>query len=743
MFTKPLTYIITKENLINAYEEINKSSSGIDDVSFLAFQKDFSKNIETILNRVKEGLYSPEPLKKIEINKLDSNKKRPIALSAIKDKLVQRVLYENINPYFDKTFSSSSYAYRPNKSTLKAINRATEFINKKNLTILKADVENYFETIDHDILLSILDKQIKDKAIVRLISLFIQVGGFEEQNYDEHLYGVYQGDILSPLLSNIYLDVMDKYLEKKSINFVRYADDFVLFFQGKNEAYKTLKELKKFLKTLKLKLSYEKTEITHISDGFTFLGIEFQGRNREVQDERLQKTLLKLEKLSQNKFGFMKFIEKINSSLRGLKNYYLKILIKNSPQYIQLQEALINSLSHKVYLSKKNRDITTKKEFKILLEQVKLSILFDIETTKDTISHIIAIAYEKYLADKSYKDTSSKIAKKKNKYAKKFANDSTLHIATPGLMLGISKNKFVLKKYGKVQNTFPSNKITRIVFEGKGFSLSTNVIKKCADNAITIDFINRDATSYASLITHKSSMTQVVNKQAKLLNTPTHLELAKAFIRGKAKNQLNYLKYLNKYHKILDKQVDFIAINILKMKTSQSVSQLMGYEGSISASYWDAIKLTLEVPFKMRITFGAKDIVNSSLNYGYAFLYGKVQHSLVHAGLSLNISFLHSLDEKKPTLTYDMIEEFRTFIVDRTIISMLNKDEPLKLGNDGLLTKSSRQLIAKNIKEKLGSYTMWKKESKKIENIIQTQCFNLAKVVNGELPKYKAFIGKY
>jgi len=98
-----------------------------------------------------------------------------------------------------------------------------------------------------------------------------------------------------------------------------------------------------------------------------------------------------------------------------------------------------------------------------------------------------------------------------------------------------------------------------------------------------------------------------------------------------------------------------------------------------------------------RITFGARDIVNSSLNYAYAFLYGKVQHSLVYAGLNLNISFLHSLDDKKPTLTYDMIEEFRTFVVDRTIISMLNKDEPIKLGNDGMLTKSSRQLIAKNI----------------------------------------------
>lgn len=120
-----------------------------------------------------------------------------------------------------------------------------------------------------------------------------------------------------------------------------------------------------------------------------------------------------------------------------------------------------------------------------------------------------------------------------------------------------------------------------------------------------------------------------------------------------------------------------------------------------------------------------------------------MQHSLVHAGLSLSISFLHALDDKKPTLTFDMIEEFRTFIVDRTVIAMLNKDEPIKLGNDGLLTKPSRQLIAKNIKEKLGSYSMWKKESRKLENIIQTQCFNLAKTVNGESAKYRAFIGKY
>ena len=743
MFTKPLTYIITKENLKIAYEEISKNSSGLDDVSFKEFDKKLSENLNTLVERVLKGDYAPEPLKKIEINKPNSDEKRPIALSAIKDKIIQRVLYQNMNPYFDKTFSKNSYAYRPNKSTLKAINKTTNYINQKNFIILKTDIQNFFETIDHDILLKMLDKEIKDKKLIRLISLFLQVGGFTQQNYDEHLLGVYQGDILSPLLSNIYLDKMDRYLDENHLNFVRYADDFALFFKSKNEAYEHLKALKKFLKTLKLKLNFDKTKILHIKDGFTFLGVRFEGRNRNIDEKRVQKSINKIDSFSKDKSGFLKFIKEVNAYLLGLKNYYLKILTKNSLQYHALQEALINSLAHKIYLSKKSKEITTKKEFKILLEQINLNILFDLEQIKGKIDFIIAIGYEKYLAEKSYKDTSSKLAKKKNKYAQKFANDATLHIVTPGLMLGISKNKFVLKKYGKVQNSFALNKITRIIFEGKGYSLSTDVIKKCADNAISIDFINRDATSYASLITYKASMTQSINKQARILNTPLHLELAKAFIRGKAKNQLNYIKYLNKYHKILETHIDTIERSIQKLKSITSNSELMGYEGSISASYWDAIKLILEVPFTKRITYGAKDIVNSSLNYGYAFLYGKVQHALVHAGLSLNISFLHALDEKKPTLTFDMIEEFRTFVVDRTIISMLNKDEPIKLGNDGLLTKKSRQLIAKNIKEKLGSYTMWKKESKKMENIIQTQSFNLAKVINGELKSYKAFIGKY
>lgn len=743
MFTQDIKHIFTKANFTLAFDEISSNAKGIDNISYIEFKQNFTTQIKELIDSILKGTYTPEPLKKIEIQKEDSQEKRPIALSSIKDKLIQRVLYKALNNYFDDIFSDKSYAYRKNKSTLNALNRATGFIQEENHFILKTDIDNFFESINHDKLLMILDKHIQDKSIIRLISLFLQIGSFKEFDYFNHEDGVHQGDVLSPLLSNIYLDLMDKWLEKLDIPFVRYADDFVVFAK-KEENLKPIKEnLDKFLQTLDLKLGDDKTYFTTIQKGFSFLGVSFEGKNRVVENERFQKSISKLHKLSKKNHSFMQYIKNLNSYLEAIKNYYLKIIKKNSTQFSLLEEHLIESISYKVYISKANKEIKTKKEFKILLAQIKLDTLFDFEKINDKIEFIIAKAYEHYLSNKSYKDSKSKIDKKKNIYAKKFASDSTLHINSFGLTLGISKNKFVVKEYGRVKQSYPFDKISRIILEGKAISISTDVIKKSVQNNITIDFLDKNAISYASLITYKAATTQKIQKQSMVLNSELHLYLAKSFIKGKAKNQINYLKYLNKYHKLFDQNITKMEHTYKNIQKASTVNEIMGYEGSISVIYWDSIKLILDVPFEARVTFGAKDIVNSSLNYAYAILYGKVQHSLVHAGLSLNISFLHALDEQKPTLVYDMIEEFRTFVVDRTIFSMLNKNEPIKLDKDGLLNKASKQLISKNIKEKLGSYTMWKKESVKVENIIQTQCYKLSKAIEDKSEVYKPFIGKF
>jgi len=184
-----------------------------------------------------------------------------------------------------------------------------------------------------------------------------------------------------------------------------------------------------------------------------------------------------------------------------------------------------------------------------------------------------------------------------------------------------------------------------------------------------------------------------------------------------------------------------IKINISQAK---SVSQLMGYEGEVSTLYWQSVVIILQdkSDFKGRENRGASDLVNSSLNYGYAILYAQVQHAALKAGLALHISFLHALQEGKPTLVYDMIEEFRSFVVDRAIISMINQNEPLKLNTKGELNQKSRQLIVQNVKERLGSYTRHKKASKKVQTIIQDQAYLLSRHVKDEAI-YKPFIGKY
>ena len=271
MFTPQLDQIFNIQTLKDSFLEISSKFTGLDEVSYNEFKKDLSKNFEDTKLSILKGTYTPEPLKKIEIDKPNSDEKRPIALSSIKDKLIQKVLYNSLRDYFETTFNDKSYAYRRDKSTIKAINRSTQFIQEKKYWVLKTDIDNFFESINHDKLLMILDKQISDKRIIKLISLFLQTGAFKSFDYFEHIEGVHQGDILSPLLSNIYLDLMDRFLEKIEVLHIRYADDFVVFLKEQQEAIKTKQLLDEFLKTLDLSLGEDKTKITHVKDGFIFI----------------------------------------------------------------------------------------------------------------------------------------------------------------------------------------------------------------------------------------------------------------------------------------------------------------------------------------------------------------------------------------------------------------------------------------------------------------------------------------
>ncbi len=748
MFQKSLAEVFTLKSLKNAFGSISSKAAGLDGVSLSFYKDDLDANLQTLLNDLLKGRYRPEPFKQIALPK-DDGSLRPIGIGALSDKIIQKTLAEALRIYFEPLFSDRSYGFRTRKSTLDAVNRVNDALLKGNVYVLRTDIDNFFERVEHRRLLGMLSGQISDTALLNLLSLMLTNGSFERYRYIENREEIHQGDPLSPLLSNIYLNEMDWYLEEQGVTFVRYVDDLVIMAHSFKEMQQHEQLLYGFLGSLDLSVNVDKTKQCHaIKEGFDYLGLFFKGFERSISKSKFDDTVFKLHETIKRAKSFEEMINILNQYLQGLNNYYLKIISETHPQMKLLQDAILMALSARVSREKKRGIVTTKGAFNRHLEMVVFPFGFSKIEKKDFITRIIARGFESVLADKSYKKAKNTASKTKQKYAKKFATASTIYINEPGTALGISKNTIVLKQKGRLVYKIPKTQCERIIIANKGISLSSNVVEQCAKLHIAIDFIatsNTISTPYASLFSANHAYANMTLLQEAILNTPHALKLAKAFIKGKSKNQLNYLKLLERHHKGLELEIEKMEHKIKQVQTNaQNVNELMGFEGQIAMLYWQALAKIVDskVDFTHRHTHGADDLVNSVLNYGYAILYGRVHYHAVKAGLSINISYLHALDGNKPTLIYDMIEEFRAFVVDRTIFSMINNREPLKLDDKNKLDLKSRQLIAKNVLEKLGSYTRHKKASKKIDTIISEQAYLLVRDIQG-LSTYKPFIGKY
>ena len=722
MYEKNLKDIFSIKNLENAKKIIKTTSIGIDNKTIDEI------NLKNLQLEILSFKYTPEPLKKFEIKK--ENKTRPLIIASLKDKIVQKVLVEELNLYFDKTFSDKNYGYRPNKGTLKAIKRVKDYIRRGYFCIYKSDIENFFENINQDILLNILSLEIKDNSIIKLISLFMQNGLFKRLNYLTHQIGIHQGDILSPILSNIYLNQMDKFLEREEIKFVRFADDFVLFFKNCKEAEENIKNLEKFLKTIQLNLNKEKSYFANIKKGFSFLGIYFRDKDIKIENKRFTKQLSSLHKLSKEKLTFFEYIQKLKQKIDGLNRYYFKLIDINSNQYKQFKSHLIDTISLRVSIAIHQEKLTK--------TQIKETISI-LTLNKEDYRQIMALSYEKYQEFK--KDTKTKLKKKKQEYTKKLTLSSIITINSFGTYLGISKNQLTIKQKGQTIKSIPISQISTIFINSKGVSFSSTMVYICSKRGINIEFIDNRYNPYATVISNSKAYSDITLLQIESLKYKIYL--AKEFTKGKIKNQLNLLKYFNKYHHNLDEEIHNIQKNISKLSKLTTIESILGIEGICAVSYWQGFKKIIEknIEFPGRIKQGAKDIVNSMLNYGYAILYHKIQEYLVKAGFNITISYLHDAKNNKPSLIFDMIEEFR-FVVDRSVISIINKNQSIHVDKEGFLTNDTKNLLIKTITEKLSTYQTYHSQSLKLSDIIEKQVYLLLKHIKNEA-KYKAFLRRF
>lgn len=333
-----------------AWDKLNKKAApGVDDLTAKEFAKDLENNLNLILESLKGKRYHAKLVRRKYIDK-GNGKKRPLGIPALSDKIVQRAVSDILEAIYEQDFIDESYGYRPNRSAKTAIKDLTKELQfGKYNYIVEADIKGFFDNIDHDWLIKMLEQRINDKQFIRLINKWLKAGILEEDGKIKHpVTGTPQGGIISPVLANIYLHYVldiwfERVVEKKSESdsyISRYADDFVCAFRYKRDADRFYQVLQKRLEKFGLKLSLEKTNILLFSrfkkeesDSFEYLGFEFRwGKSRKGKDiikrrtsrKKLNKSIKNVTqwcKTNKDK-RFRNLFKKLNSKLRGYYNYY-------------------------------------------------------------------------------------------------------------------------------------------------------------------------------------------------------------------------------------------------------------------------------------------------------------------------------------------------------------------------------------------------------------------------------------
>jgi len=259
-----LERMIEKENMMKAYRKVvkNKGSAGVDNMRVEELGAHLRKNWEAIRKALVQGRYIPQPVKRVEIPKPGGKGVRQLGIPTVTDRLIQQALQQVMTPLFDPGFSVHSYGFRPGKSAHQAVAAVREYVAEGKRWVVDMDLEKFFDRVNHDILMSRVARKIEDKRVLKLIRRYLNAGIMAGGVVSVPQQGTPQGGPLSPLLSNILLDELDKELERRGLSFCRYADDTNIYVGSKRSGERVLASITQFLeKKLKLKVNEQKTEV--------------------------------------------------------------------------------------------------------------------------------------------------------------------------------------------------------------------------------------------------------------------------------------------------------------------------------------------------------------------------------------------------------------------------------------------------------------------------------------------------
>ena len=326
-----LNELLSGDNLKIAKQRIkkNKGASGIDGMEVKELDEYLSKHLDEIKEQIRNKKYSPKPVKRVEIPKPDGGV-RNLGVPTVVDRFVQQAIAQVLTPLYEPKFSESSYGFRPNRCCEMAILKALEFMNDGYQWVVDIDLEKFFDNVNHDKMISLIMKDVKCGEIVSLINKFLKSGIMIDDEYKESVIGTPQGGNLSPLLSNIMLNQLDKELEARGLRFTRYADDCIILVGSSKAADRVMKNVSIFIESkLGLKVNMTKSKVSKPNDikylGFGFFMDKNDGLwKAKPHAKSVEKLKLKLKKLTSRRWSISldERLEKIKKTIVGWTNYY-------------------------------------------------------------------------------------------------------------------------------------------------------------------------------------------------------------------------------------------------------------------------------------------------------------------------------------------------------------------------------------------------------------------------------------
>ncbi|MGB9666589.1 MAG: CRISPR-associated endonuclease Cas1 [Candidatus Cryosericum sp.] len=780
-------HVLDGLNLMSALQEVMAAgkAGGIDGITLADIQSNQNKYLGDLQHQLEERRYRPQPGAKIDIPKPDGES-RHISIPTIQDKVCQRAVLQVITPILDHQFLPCSYAYRPEKGPIRAVKRVVHALrNEKMIWVCLADVDDFFDSLDIPLLESELRTALADRDLVDLMMMWVRMGSVDHDwRWHDRSFGTPQGAPVSGVLSNLYLNAFDRTLTGRVGSYVRYADNLVVMEKTERQVRQAFEFLQRTLdRQVHLKLN-PGTVIKPAQEGFEFLGVLIDPSRVTLSPAKLE--AIKSQASSALRQGVSPAsLTALGDLMKGWHNYYGDLIDEATLSVVDSQVlsalgAALQDLSWKSHYKKLELS-SALEQLPFVSEGARLNRTGTVHGLLNLLPSPVAepripSARARDASQPAPTATSSAdakapvkpaphydvdrvVAQRKREYQQRERASSELLVSSPGSFVGVRDQMICVSHNHVISQRIPLRVVRHITIASAGVSLSSNLLLDCSTQGIGIDFVDKYNNPFARMQWEDDPSSALALAQVDALRDGRAGRTVRAIVGGKISNQISCIRYFLKSrttNQELSAECDHRCD--LMEKLAQSISTLEQYdtdmttlrgkllsiEGRSASLYWDCVKDLVETTsdFPGRQGHGSTDLVNSLLNYGYGILYNRVWQAVAQQGLTAGIGFLHTEQKGKPTLVFDLVEEFRQEAVDRPIIATITRHLPLALDN-GRLTDETRKLAAARVLERLETPVRYHSTSTPLAEVIVSQVRLLRYVLLGAAPAYHPYHAKW